>query len=267
MISRSALLLAFSSFGAAFAAAPDLTPSISGPVSTQVESTGRYTVTVSNRGNASSASTSTVAIQLPVTATSPTVHVMGVLGAKSSNCTRSGTQLVCTVGSIRKGRSTSVWFDIALPESVDDLSFVATTSTTGDSNSGNNQATYTPVLTNPAVNFTPGDAFRITMCTGTNLSSFYECELYPSSQQVIEGIFHDDPGQSVSFTTPGGEGYGGTWATDGLNNYLRLNLTDELSDPAADFEGFGTPGDCWEGMTIFPGGGPYIAMYQVCIQP
>jgi hypothetical protein len=159
-----------------------------------------------------------------------------------------------------------VWFDLALPESVDALSFIATTSTAGDSDSGNNEVGYTPNLTNPAVAFSPGDAVVITMCTGTHLSSFYECELYPSSQQTLEGVLNGDIDQSISFTTPGAEGYGGSWSTGGLNNFLHMDLYDDMGSAAATFEGFGVPGDCWEGQTTFPGSA-YVAMYQVCVQP
>ncbi len=111
-------LFAFSS--TAFAAA-DLVPTISGPTTAvYVGQTGRYTVKVSNTGNANTTNGSVV-IDLPETNTSPTVYVMGTVVAKSSVCSQSGTTLTCNIGGIRRGKNVSVYVDLQLPESADPL--------------------------------------------------------------------------------------------------------------------------------------------------
>ena len=76
----------------AFAANPDVKAVITPPSSQTVYASERWNVTVSNIGNRDAAGT-TVSIQLPTTNTSPSVYVMGTVGAKSASCTASGTKL------------------------------------------------------------------------------------------------------------------------------------------------------------------------------
>lgn len=256
MFAASALFLA----SAPAFAASDLTTSISAPSGTYVYQTGRYTVTVNNIGN-QTANSATVTIALPRTGTSPQVYVMGTLGAKSAGCTTSGTNLVCTLGNIRARRSTSVYFDIALPESTSSLAITATAATTSSENSStNNETTVVPSLSNYLVNFSGSAVVNNRHCTGTGLTSFFECELFPSSLSEHEATLNADG--SISFPAEYGPEYGGTWFSDS-DDYLSFSYT-EFGVVIAEFEGWGVSANCWEGITTFVGSS-YVSAYEVCL--
>lgn len=241
-------------------AASDLVTSITAPSGVHVYETGRYTVRVSNNGN-QTANSASVVIQLPETHTSPQVYVMGVVGAKSSNCTQSGTHLTCTLGTIKRNNSSSVYFDIAIPESVDALVVSATASTTSSENStSNNSASSTAALINYDVNFSGSGDVINNHCTGTGLTSYYECELFPSSISSHDATLNSDG--SVSFPAEYGPDYGGSWTSDGPD-HLAFTYT-YAGEVVAEFEGYGVSADCWEGLTTFPGSS-YISMYEVCL--
>lgn len=241
-------------------AASDLRTSISGPSGTSVYQNARYTVTVSNTGN-QTANSSRVVIQLPATHTSPTVYTMGTLGSRSASCTLSGQTLTCTLGNLRRATSASVYFDIALPENADPLSFTATASTTSSENSTtNNSGSLTPALANFAVSVTTPASLLNEHCTGTNLTSFFECTLFPSSLSSHETTL--EAGGVLTFVGAGPE-YTGTW-TQASADHLAFSYY-EYGVLVADFEGYGVSATCWEGLTIFPGSA-YVSPYRVCIQ-
>ena len=241
-------------------AASDLVTSITAPSGVHVYETGRYNVRVANNGN-QTANSSTVVIQLPQTHTSPQVYVMGVLGAKSSSCSQSGTRLTCTLGNIKRSNSVTVYFDIAMPESVDALVVGATAATTSSENStSNNSASSTAALLNYDVNFSGSGAVTNNHCTGTNLTSYYECELFPSSISSHDATLNSDG--SVSFPAEYGPDYGGSWTSDSAD-HLSFTYT-ESGNIVAEFEGYGVSADCWEGLTTFPGSS-YVSMYEVCL--
>ncbi|MDP2305700.1 MAG: hypothetical protein Q8P18_06705 [Pseudomonadota bacterium] len=240
-------------------AAVDLATSIAAPSGVSVYATGRYTVTVRNVGSTNSGSAS-VTIQLPVTNTSPGVYVMGTLGAKSSTCTKTGNTLVCSLGSIRKGRSTSVYFDIALPESANPLVVVATSSVSGDSVTGNNQASSTAALDNYTVSFTGARDVSNSHCTGTALSSYFECTLFPSSISEHYATLNADNTVSID----GAPEYSGTWSRPTADSLI-FNYT-ESGEIVAEFEGYGVSATCWEGLTTFIPDSGYVAPYRVCLE-
>jgi hypothetical protein len=233
-------------------AAADLATSISVP-SAAVYASGRYTVTISSVGS-SNAGASTVRIQLPVTHTTP-VAVMGTVGAKSSTCSQSGSVITCTVASLKRNRSTSVWFDMTLPENVGPLTFTATSVLSGDTNT-NNISTATASLSNYAVSFTSG-AVSNDHCTGVNLTSYFECTLFPSSIASFDADLAGDG--TVSITEE--PDCGGTWSQP-TSDSLVITYTCG-GDVAAEFEGYGVSASCWEGMTTFPSS-TYMSMYRVC---
>lgn len=227
-------------------------------------STARYTVKVSNIGN-KNASNCAVSIALPATHTSPQVYVLGVLGAKSTSCTQSGTTLNCTLGTINKNTFKSVFFDIALPVSSAPFVFTATASTTSAQNStANDTATRTAVESYYAtpVNASPGNP--VTMhnrhCTGTNLTAWLECTFFPSSISAHDALFHDDG----SITIPQAPGYGGQWTLTATSsgNFLEFYY-DDGTDVVAEFEGWGADANCFEGLTAFPNSS-YVSPYEVC---
>lgn len=251
-----AALSLYAASSAAFAAA-DLTASLSGPAAVNVGAIGRYTVTVNNIGNANT-TTGSVVIQLPETSTTP-IYTMGTVNAKSSVCTQSGTVLTCNIGGLRRGKSTSVYVDMTLPESADPIVFDAVVSTTNSENStANNSASYTANPLNvPVSSFTGAATVSNSHCTGTSLSAYYECTLFPSSIATHTTVFNADH----TITFPGYPDYAGTWATSG--NDLTFTYT-HLGAVSAEFSGSGITTRCWDGLTTFPGS-TYVSPYRVCV--
>ena len=242
-------------------AAPDVRAAIAGPSGTYVYQSARYTVTVSNTGNQTANNTSVV-IQLPRTHTSPTVYTLGTLGARSASCTLSAQTLTCSLGNLRRATSASVYFDFALPENTDALSFTATAATTsGESSTANNVGTLTPALNNYVVSFAAPRTVLNTHCTGTSLTSYYECTLFPSSLSSHEAVF--EAGGGVSIVGDTGGVYTGAWTQD-TPDHLAFSYL-EYGILVAEFEGYGVSATCWEGLTTFPGSS-YVSPYRVCLE-
>ncbi|HRG98478.1 MAG TPA: hypothetical protein PLR99_19635 [Polyangiaceae bacterium] len=263
MLARAPLALALASV-ALFAApdvlaasGPDLAVSLSAPPGVHVDETGRYTLTVTNSGNRS-ASNVTVSVALPRTHTSPQVYVLGQMGALGSGCSVSGTTLTCALGSIGRGRATSKTFDIALPYSTAPLVFDATVSTSsGDTNPANDTASLTAApLTVPVAVAGPVTVTN-RHCTGQALTSFYECELFPSSLSSHQATFNADGSISV----PGEPTISGSWSQPSSDRLVFQYV--ESGNVVATFDGRGVRAKCFEGATTF--GGPYVSMYEVCL--
>ncbi len=259
-----ALVLAASS---AFAApVPDLTTTITAPSSYAVDASAAWTFKVSNVSTNKNASGVKLFIQLPQTNTSPTVHVMGVLGTISTTagtCSRSGTLVTCTVGTVNKGASVTATVNIALPESAGTLDFstTATTTTSGDP-LGNNVDTEVGNPSNVTVAAPSVDTdVDNSHCTGTNLESYYECELYTSSISTHVATFEADG--DISFDFPD---YWGSYLITG--NKLEFSY-ESAAGTEAEFVGYGVDASCWEGMTYFPDGSggysSYVSPYRVCL--
>ena len=260
-----ALVLAASS---AFAApVPDLTTTITAPSSYAVDASAAWTFKVSNVSTNKNASGVKLFIQLPQTNTSPTVHVMGVLGTISTTagtCSRSGTLVTCNVGTVNKGTSATATVNIALPESAGTLAFstTATTTTSGDP-LGNNVDTEIGNPSNVTVAAPTVDTdVDNSHCTGTSLESYYECELYPSSISTHVATLEADG--DISFADY--PDYFGEWTVTG--NMLEFYYA-TTAGVEAEFVGYGVDANCWEGMTHFPDGlggySSYVSPYRVCL--
>lgn len=250
-------LLAFAPSANAAANRPDLTSAITQSTVPYVYATARYTVTVSNVGRAT-ASSPQVVIQLPVTHGS-TVGVLGTVSGKSTGCVQSGTRITCTMSSITKGNSGSVYVDIAYPETTSALTMTAapTTSTT-ESSTTNNNSSYVALVNNYTVAFTAPHDFTNDHCTGTSLTSYFECT--SGSVSTHESTFNLDG--SISFTAE--PTYSGTWSQP-TSDSLVFEYYDETGAIVAEFEGYGTSATCWEGVTTFPSS-TYVAPYHVCVK-
>lgn len=253
------MALALSSSPALAANGPDLAPSFIAPSGAYVDQSAKWEFKVTNSGNRD-ASNSSIVIQLPVTNTSPTVYVMGTVGAKSTGCTQSGTKITCSLSTVKKGNSKTVYVYLALPESAGTLDFSATVSTSStETSTSNNTATTVASLNN----YTPAMATGVDVdvsnrhCTGTGLESFYECELYPSSISSHSATFNADN----TITIDGFPEYGGSWSVSGSE--LSFTYT-EYGTPVAEFVGYGVSSSCWEGLTEFLPSSAYIAPYEVC---
>lgn len=266
MTHRALLLvaaLALSVPASAAPASPDLAVTLTPPPAAHVYQMAGYNVRVRNLGNKTAAGVR-VTIQLPTTRTSPTVYLMGTLGARSASCARSGNSLVCTLGSLAKNASTSVFFDMLLPYSTMPMVFTATattTSTPGDPNPANNTAVHAAaLLTYPATVTHDAPAVH-SHCTGNpSLSSYFECELFPSSISEHYATFNAN-GTITFVGVPAS--YTGTWTHTPAQNRLQFEYFDG-GLPVAAFDGRGATGSCFEGRTTFPDNPDYISMYQVC---
>jgi hypothetical protein len=247
-------LLAFAAPAAA-APGPDLSTAIAPPAPTLVKTTSRYTFTVTNVGN-KNATGASVAIALPPTHTSPQVYVLGQVIGASAGCSLAGTTLTCTLGTINRGTAKSVWIDLQLQVSAAPLVFTATASAAGDSNPANDSASHTASVLYHQVT-APIDGIATNRhCTGTGLTAWYECTLFPSSISQHDAEFH--AGGTITF--PDQPDYSGTWSQSGPD---QLSFTYyELGTPVATFSGRGAGASCFEGLTTF--GSPYVAPYEVC---
>lgn len=258
----SVLALAFVAAASA-APTPDLTTSIVAPSSSTVDVAATWTFKVSNTGTKDAGGVK-LYIDLPATNTSPTVYVMGVVGTLPSGCTRSGTRVTCDIGTVKKGKTLSRSFTLALPESAGTLDFAtdASTTTTPAENTTNNTDSE---VGNPANVTVTAPTVQTTVsndhCTGTGLESYYECELFPSSISSHDVEFHADG--SITIPMAGPE-YGGSWVVSGTQLWFEYT---EYGTPVVDFVGYGVENgtnQCWEGITTFPSSS-YVAPYRVCL--
>ena len=109
-------VMCFLAAGPALAAA-DLRVVIPAPAAQYVYANTQYGIAVSNIGNQSAAAVK-LTVDLPATHTSPTKYVMGSLAAVDSRCALAGTRLTCTIGTLAKGKSTTVSFALAFNTAV-----------------------------------------------------------------------------------------------------------------------------------------------------
>lgn len=244
-------------------ATPDLAVVVSQPSGTSyVYSPVRYTVTVRNIGSPKNAAAS-LTIDLPDTNTSPQVYLLGTVGAMTNGCTRSGLRITCPVPRLSPGQATQFFFDLNLPEAWQPVSFTAAVQPGGpDSQSNNNTRTYVPVLANHpyAISLTAPTNVTNDHCTGTNLQSYYECTLFPSSISQHSVLFH--PGGTITIPAAGPT-YGGTWSQPTPDS-LVFQYTDG-GTPILNFEGYGVGNRCFEGLTTFVPASTYSSPYRVCL--
>ncbi len=241
----------------------DLTVSITAPAGVYVYQPGTYSVVVSNIGNRNADAT-VLTIGLPATGTSPVVHVLGELGAFDNRCSLAGTELVCALGQVRRGTSTTVQVTIELPQSAAPLVVTADVeTTTAERSNTNNSDADTAYLLHPSRFVSVGENAHVEHCTGTGLVSFYECTLYPSSISTHD--FEFLAGNLLAFTNPSGTTYWGEWEQNGTGDELDLRYHDGATK-VAEFHGVAVGGDCFEGVTQFFPPGSYVAPYRVCVQ-
>lgn len=252
------LLLAPSAFAAS---RPDLTVSVTGPPSAGVYADTRYDVYVSNVGNKDAANVA-IEVALPETNTSPNVYVMGIVGAKSSACTQSGTRLLCSLGTVKKGKSKSVYFRIALPFSSVPVIFDADASTTTyEANLANNSGSLTANVAYVATPIAgPRDAHN-EHCTGHALTGFYECVVSPGSQMSHNITFL--AGGGIDFPEFPGI-YTGAWSQPTADSLVFQYFDGATS--IMEFAGNGVGNGCFEGITSFPQNPTWNSAYQVCLQ-
>ncbi|MBK8212946.1 MAG: hypothetical protein IPK71_04285 [Myxococcales bacterium] len=254
LLALSALALTVAPASAA--SSSDLTVTVTTPT-VAVDQSGVYSVAVSNIGGQSAQNVS-VTIDLPKTATSPQVHLMGVLGAFDSRCTRAGTRLTCNLGTIRARRAaTPITFSLALPYAIAPLAIdVDANSTSADPNSANDTRHVVVTPQTVPISFTAPVTVHGRHCTGQNLTSFFECELYPSSISGFDTVLA--AGGTIS--VPAEPTVTGTWTHTG--DRLTIQYV-ENGNVLGTFDGRGVSAKCFEGSMPFTSG--YMAMYEVCL--
>lgn len=255
-------ILFVSGTSVAFAAPnADLQIQLQGPSSVSISTPTTYTVTVKNLGPATTNNIQT-SVTFPLTDTSPTVHILGNVAGIDQRCSIVSRKLVCSLGTLKKSKSVSFTFTYNAPVSTKSLQMTAaiTGSSVTDPNSGNNQMSFVPSLAYPTRAITAATVEN-SHCTGTNLTSYFECALYPSSIASHVTTLNGDT--SITFSEPG---YTGNWS----QNAAKTTLFFEYFDGAgkiAEFNGFAINGsNCFDGLTTFFPATTYVSPYRVCIQ-
>jgi hypothetical protein len=255
-------------------AAGNLTTSITAPSSHTVYTSANYTLTLANVGNKSMYNTYAY-LDLPQTHTSPGVYVMGTVGTLPTGCSRTNARITCVGGTVTKYASKSWTIPLTFPEAAETLTLNSSLSTSSTQVTTDDTSSRVAPMANVNVSFPNlvGDVFDLNNdhCTGTGLTSYYECTLFPSSITSHEATFEVTwtsgaaVGGTVSFPTISAD-YGGTWEST-TPDHLWFEIT-ELGTPVADFEGYGTnntTGNCWEGITNFLPTSAYLSPYRVCV--
>lgn len=261
------LLTATIAFGSAVSAAPPQAPNLDvqawqGSATPLVESPYVYTTRVKNIGN-QPAQNVTIVVEFPLTNTSPNKYVLGKLTGVSTGtgtCSTAGNKITCNVGNIgnNQTRYVTFTFEFQVAATVPTFKSTASTASTNEQNPNNNFRSFTPVLTYPDNELTPG-SYIVSSCTGRGLTSFYECEMYPSSIQTVLGL---DFNLGGTLSVTGYPQYTGSWDQVVLpNRSLHFTVDGEL-----EFNGFASNSNCYKGITTFPGTTDYNSAYRVCRQ-
>lgn len=234
----------------------------------------QFSVTVKNFGNADSNPT-TLSITLLQTQTSPQTYLLGSLQSVPSGCTLSGRVLTCALGRLRyngpqNGRQRTVTFGYRIPVTTQPLVLSAATSGTGEppANATDNSASLTAAVTYRSPTVTAGTK-TASHCTGTTLSAYFECTLFPSSISSHQAEYHTDG----TITFAGQTGYTGTW-NQADPTRLHVEYSNGLYAEAI-FDGRGADGACFEGITHFyddpnpgdsipPVQSTYLSPYRIC---
>jgi hypothetical protein len=249
----------------AFAASSnsDLRVVLTAPSSVAINTPTVYTVEVKNFGPKTAEGT-VLTVTLPLTNTSPTTAILGTVSGLSTGCSVVNKKIVCALGSLRNGRTVSVSYTYTAPVANKPLTMTAVgTVSNTDPIMGNNTSSVTPSFAYPSRVITGAStslAILNSHCTGTALTSYFECMLFPSSIATHEVSF--EPNGTISFTEVG---YTGVWSQPS-NYQLHFEYFDEFGK-IAEFDGFATNGNnCFDGMTNFFPTSPYVSPYHVCVQ-
>ena len=225
-----------------------------------VESPYQYTVSVKNIGN-QAANGVVATVEFPLTNTSPNKYILGKLtavSAPSGSCLTAGNKIVCNIGNLTANQTKTVTFifEFQVATTVPTLKATATTISTNEINAANNTLSFTPTLTYPDHIMGQG-TYRVSSCTGRGLTSFYECEISSGSIQSLLSLDFNLGGTVV---VTGNPSYMGYWDQNTLpNKSLHFTIDGEL-----EFNGFAVSGNCFKGITTFPGNITYNSAYRVC---
>lgn len=257
-------LLTFMATAAAVAMATppppaDLRVQFQGPATAVVYSPYVYTATIRNIGN-QKADNVRLIVDLPMTNTSPQQFILGTLaGYNTTKCSIVALKLQCELGRINQNQQQVITFNFSLPISSQTLKLKATASTTSNEpNQSNNQVELTPTLGYSTVEITSANVLN-SHCTGTGLTSYFECEKFPSSISYHTATLEAD--RTITLPEPG---WTGQWDQPTLQQ-LHFTYTDNMGS-GAEFNGFARSSTCFEGIVTFLPYTGYNSAYRVCIQ-
>lgn len=258
----------------AFAAASaDVQVQMQAPSSVQISTATAYAVTVQNKGPSTATSVNLV-IEFPLTDTSPTVAILGTVTESDTRCVIASNKITCAFGTLKKGKSASVSYAYTAPVSTKPLQMKATVSSAvSDNNPANNFSTIIPNLVYPSRSILSANVVN-SHCTGTNLTSYFECLLFPSS--ISSHITTLNADHTIEFSDPS---YSGIWSQNTAKTSLSFSYyqstttgsgstTGSGTTKVAEFNGYAINGsNCFDGLTtFFPEPSTYVSPYRVCIQ-
>lgn len=236
----------------------DLGVTLQAPSSVMINTDTIYTATVKNFGP-HTAQAATLTVEFPLTNTSPSVHILGTVSGLDTGCSIVANKLVCALGSIQKNKTKVITYTYKAPVSTKTLEMKAIAgSSTNDPNSSNNTVAFVPNLTYPALPIVSASVLN-SHCTGTNLSAYFECTLFPSSISTHTVTLNSDT--TITFTEPG---YTGSWSQSSTSQ-LHFEYFD-VGGKVAEFNGYAIDGSCFDGITTFFPPSTYMSAYRVCIQ-
>lgn len=269
-ISLSFLFVLFvCGLGTAFALPPqppDIRVQVQGPATAVVNSPYQYTVNVRNIGG-TKANGVTVVVDFPQTNTSPQVFVLGTVSGIGNGCQLVSRRLQCSAGNLNPNAQRNFTFNFAYPVSTKTLEIKATGASTSanEANPANNVASVFPAIGYATNQLTSANVLA-SHCTGTNLTSYFECELFPSS--IASFTMTLDTGGTISNILE--PGYTGFWAQIQSTNQpfqqLQFTITETATGETINFNGFASTGTCFEGITTFSANSNYVSPYKVCVQ-
>ena len=258
------LVCLFSAVGTVFGAnssnQADLDVEFLGNNSPWVNTTYTYRVRVNNIGGAKARNVK-VAIDLPLTNTSPQVYVLGTVSGLNNRCQLVSNKLECDLGNIKPGKRKNARFDFEFPYANMPLDFTATaTTTSNDTNQANNLATKSPNVRYPQSLINGGDV-TLSFCVGQNLVAYFSCTQVPSSTQSISANF----ASNGTATFPNNLNVTGSWYQASPNE-LNLTTTDGTNTLSV-FNGYAVSANCFEGINTYPNStSGYIAPTRICLQ-
>jgi Domain of unknown function DUF11 len=241
----------------------DLAVTLEAPPSVDISRPNSYLVTVINRGPQTSA-TITARVTLPLSNTSPQVFPLGTVSGLDSRCKMVNNALSCTLAGLRKGWSTTFSYTYAAPVSTKTLQMTASASSaTVDPVAGNNSASVVPNLVYPSRPITSAN-ITTRLCTGTGLTSFFECAAFPSS--IMSWAAALQANGSIVFSNTS---YTGTWSQNSARTSLKMELFDNsgaVPVKVSEFNGWAINGaNCFHGMTTHTSSSTYVSPYEVCM--
>lgn len=241
----------------------DLSVRLIAPATVNIAQATSYTVTVSNLSQQSSGDIS-VQVRFALSNTSPQVFILGAVTGLDPRCSLGDNMLNCRLAPLGRNGSTSFNYSYTAPVSTKPLQMTASVSaTTADPALGNNSATVLPSLVYPSLPITQS-GINVRACTGTALTSFYECTQFPSSMMGFSALLKAD--QSIELVQPG---YSGSWSQNAAKTSLSMVLYEDQGQgpvQVSTFSGWAINGArCFHGLATHTQSPNYVSPYEVCL--